>query len=213
MNLLGWMSMVVMAQAAGAGEVIRLPPPDTTGGATLSLSLAARRSVRSFGEEPLTVAQIGQLLWAAQGMTDAVRGLRTAPSSGALYPLETFVVLPEGVYWYNPRHHELALKIPRDQRKALQKAALNQGAVGDAPAVFVFAAVYERVAAKYKGRATRYVDMEAGHACQNLLLQAAAFNLGAVPVGAFHDDRIAELLKLPKEASPLYLVPVGYPKR
>ncbi|SCY81790.1 SagB/ThcOx family dehydrogenase [Desulfoluna spongiiphila] len=211
MTILSWVTMVVMAQSAG--DVIRLPRPDTAGGATLAMSLASRRSVRSFGEEPLTVAQIGQLLWAAQGMTDAVKGLRTAPSSGALYPLETFVVLPEGAYRYNPQHHELSLKIQGDLRHALQKAALNQRAVGDAPAVVVFAAVYERVAVKYKGRATRYVDMEAGHACQNLLLQAAALKLGAVPVGAFHDDRIGELLKLPKEASPLYLVPVGYPKR
>ena len=213
MNLLSWMTMVVMAQSAGAGDVVRLPQPDTVGGASLAMSLASRRSIRSFGSEPLTVAQIGQLLWAAQGITDAGKGLRTAPSSGALYPLETFVVLPEGVYRYNPQHHELSLKIQGDLRHALQKAALGQKVVGEAPAVFVFAAVYERVAVKYKGRATRYVDMEAGHACQNLLLQAAALELGGVPVGAFHDGRIAGLLKLPKEASPLYLVPVGYPNR
>jgi len=206
------MTMVVMTHSAGAGDVIQLPPPDTVGGATLAVSLAGRRSVRSFGSGTLTVAQIGQLLWATQGITDTRKGLRTAPSSGALYPLETFVVLPEGVYGYNPQQHELTCRIQGDLRKALQQAALGQRAVGEAPAVFVFAAVYERVAAKYKGRATRYVDMEAGHACQNLLLQATALELGGVPVGAFHDDRIAGLLKLPEDASPLYLVPVGYSK-
>lgn len=210
MDILGWLTMVLMTQPTGFGEVIRLPPPDTQGGAPLAQCLAGRRSIRSFASTPLTIVELGQLLWAAQGITEVGKGLRTAPSSGALYPLETYVVLPEGVYHYSPSGHGLTRVRRGDRRQGLRKAALGQRAVGEAPAVFVLAAVYERVAVKYKGRATRYVDMEAGHACQNLLLQAAALNLGGVPVGAFHDDRIAALLKLPKEAKPLYLVPIGH---
>ena len=136
--------------------------------------------------------------------------LGTAPSAGALYPLETYVALEQGVYHYDPRRHELKRVIEGDMRGKLQNAAWGQRAVGSAPAVFVFAAVHERTSVKYGKRATRYVDMEAGHACQNLLLQAVALGLGGVPVGAFRDDAVANVLKLDSNAAPLYLVPVGY---
>ena len=100
-----------------------------------------------------------------------------------------------------------------DRRRELQSAAFGQGAVGRAPAVFVFAAVYARTSVKYGDRATRYVDIETGHACQNLLLQATALGLVGVPVGAFVDERVAEVLRLENNTMPLYLVPVGYPLR
>jgi SagB-type dehydrogenase family enzyme len=125
--------------------------------------------------------------------------------------LKVYVVVPAGIYDYNPRQHELKRIIKGDKRPELQHAALGQEAIGSAPAVFVFTAVYERIAVKYGDRATRYVDIEIGHACQNLLLQATALNLAGVPVGAFNDARIADVLKLAKNEIPLYLVPIGYP--
>ena len=204
--------MVLMSQSMDFGDVVRLPQPTVKGEASLEESLAKRRSVREFTPKYLTVGQISQLLWAAQGITEKRWGLRTAPSAGALYPLETYVVLPAGVYHYNPHLHELKRTIEGDRRRDLQSAALGQGAVGNASAVFVFTAVYERMAVKYGDRAAQYVHMEAGHACQNLLLQATALSLGAVPMGAFSDERLADLLKLAKNETPLYLVPVGYPR-
>lgn len=210
MDFVGLIAVLAVAQSTGFGAVVSLTEPSVKGGTSLVESLAKRRSVRQFSDQPLSAEQIGQLLWAAQGITNKGWGLRTAPSAGALYPLETYVVFEQGVYHYNPRRHELKRVIEGDMRGKLQNAAWGQRAVGSAPAVFVFAAVHERTSVKYGKRATRYVDMEAGHACQNLLLQAAALGLGGVPVGAFRDDKVADVLKLDSNAAPLYLVPVGY---
>lgn len=211
MDIIGLITMALMVQSMDFGDVIRLPQPIVTGEASLEDTLAKRRSVREFISKQLTVEQISQLLWAAQGITEKRWGLRTVPSAGALYPLETYVVFPSGVYHYNPHLHELKRTMEGDRRRDLQSAALGQGAVGNASAVFVFTAVYERMAVKYGDRTVQYVHMEAGHACQNLLLQATALSLGAVPIGAFYDERIADVLKLVKNEIPLYLVPVGYP--
>ena len=210
MNLVGLIAVLAVAQSTGFGAVVSLPEASVEAGTSLVESLAKRRSVRQFSDQRLSAEQIGQLLWAAQGITKRGWGLRTAPSAGALYPLETYIVLEEGVYHYNPRRHELKRVIKGDTRRKLQNAAWGQRAVGSAPAVFVLAAVYERTSVKYGKRATRYVDMEAGHACQNLLLQAVALGLGGVPVGAFRDNAVGDVLKLDSDATPLYLVPVGY---
>lgn len=210
MNIMGLIPMVLFSQSMEMGETIHLPQANVKGGMSLEESIAKRRSIREFSSKPLPIEQIGQLLWAAQGITEKHRGLRSAPSAGALYPLETYVVLPAGIYHYNAERHELKRIKEGDRRLELQKAALDQEAVGSAPAVFVFAAMYERTAEKYRDRASRYVPSEAGHACQNMLLQATAQNLAGVPVGAFDDMRVAEIVKLAKNESPLYLVPVGY---
>ncbi|MCX7852381.1 MAG: SagB/ThcOx family dehydrogenase [Caldilineales bacterium] len=191
--------------------VIRLPEPRTRGPLSLEETLARRRSVRAYTPEPLTLAEIGQLLWAAQGITDP-EGRRTAPSAGARYPLEVYVVLPEAVYHYRPHPHELRLHLPGDRRPALYEAALAQEAVLTAPAVIVITAVYRRTAERYGAQRTpRYVHMEVGHAAQNVLLQAVGLGLGSVPIGAFYDDRVREVLALPAEHEPLYLLPVGHP--
>jgi SagB-type dehydrogenase family enzyme len=167
--------------------------------------------VREFKDEPLTLAELGQLLWAAQGVTNQY-GFRTAPSAGALYPLEVYAVTREGAYHYEPQGHRLTVHLEGDLRQALYEAALRQDPVLDAPVVFVIAAVYGRTAAKYGAeRSPRYVHLEAGHAAQNVLLQAVALNLGAVPIGAFYDERVQEVLKLPSDQQPLYLIPVGRP--
>jgi SagB-type dehydrogenase family enzyme len=210
MNFIGMISMVLISQSIDFGEIIHLPQANVKGAMSLEESIAKRRSIREFASKLLTIEQIGQLLWATQGITEKRMGLRAAPSAGALYPLETYVVLPAGIYHYNPERHELKRVIEGDRRLELQKAALDQEAIGSAPAVIVIAAVYERTSKKYEDRASRYVHIEAGHACQNLLLQATAQNLAGVPIGAFNDKRVADIVKMAKNESPLYLVPVGY---
>ncbi|MCX7635950.1 MAG: SagB/ThcOx family dehydrogenase [Syntrophales bacterium] len=190
---------------------ITLPAPNPEGKISLERVMRGRASVRSFTTSLLTREEISQLLWSLQGITRSW-GARTAPSAGALFPLEVYVVLPEGVFHYAPRPHQLTRTKAGDLRAPLARAALGQDCVRSAPAVFVIAAVYERTAKKYGSRAERYVLMEAGHAAQNLLLQATALGLGAVPVGAFHDEQVARVLDLPTPCAPLYLLPVGRPE-
>ncbi|MBI1737811.1 MAG: SagB/ThcOx family dehydrogenase [Acidobacteria bacterium] len=195
-----------------AGERIALPQPTRAGRIALEEALARRRSVREFAAKPLTEIELGQLLWAAQGVTHP-EGYRTAPSAGALYALEVYVATAQGVFRYDPRRHALLRHSGSDLRPALYRAALEQESVRDAPAVFVIAAVYERIAQKYGAqRAPRYVHMEAGHAAQNLLLETVALDLGAVPVGAFDDARVHAALSLPADHRPVYLIPVGHPR-
>ncbi len=192
-------------------QTIQLPTPRLKGTLTLEEALLQRRSVREFTEEQLSLAEIGQLLWAAQGITNPA-GYRTAPSAGALYPLEVYVITQEGTYHYLPQGHHLSTHLQGDLRPELHAAALQQDAVLNAPAVFIITAVYERTEKKYgKERSPRYVQLEAGHAAQNLLLQATALDLGAVPIGAFDDDKVKEALSLPADQQPLYLIPVGHP--
>jgi SagB-type dehydrogenase family enzyme len=201
-----------LASATSTPTVIELPEPRLKGTLTLEETLAKRRSVRKFNDVELTQAEIGQLSWAAQGITHPA-GMRTAPSAGALYPLELYVVTPSGTYHYEPEGHRLTLVLEGDARPALHEAALGQEAVLEAPAVFVITAIYERTAQKYgEERSPRYVHLEAGHAAQNLLLQAVALDLGAVPMGAFYDEDVQKVLELPPDHAPLYLIPVGHPQ-
>ena len=194
--------------------VIDLPKPKLNGQALLPQLLQQRRSVREYRDAPLSLHEIGQLLWAAQGITHA-RGLRTAPSAGALYPLELYLVagnvtgLEAGVYHYQLQHHRLAQHLAGDKRQPLAKAAYMQSWLADAPAIVIFTADYQRTRKKYGQRAERYVHMEVGHAAQNLFLQAEDLDLGTVVVGAFFDEDVAELLQMPAELVPLALMPVG----
>jgi len=190
--------------------VIELPLPTRISEMDLEEALGNRRSVREYADQPLTTTEIGQLLWAAQGITDE-RGYRTAPSAGALYPLDIYLLTAAGVYQYDPLHHRLLAVGQDDARPALYQASLEQEPVRQAPAVFVLTAVYARTAQKYgEERSPRYVHMEAGHAAQNLLLEATALGLGAVPIGAFHDQQVQEALGLGGDHQPLYLIPVGH---
>jgi SagB-type dehydrogenase family enzyme len=188
---------------------VALPAPTRTGQMSLEECLRRRRSVREFSTRPLTEQQLGQLLWAAQGISGP-EGLRTAPSAGALYGLEIYAATAEGFYRYVPEAHQLEIQSEEDLRPALCRAALDQESVLVAGAVFVIAAVYDRLAGKYgEERSVRYAHLEAGHAAQNLLLQGAALGLGSVPMGAFRDGQVQRVLSLPPEQSPLYLIPVG----
>jgi SagB-type dehydrogenase family enzyme len=206
--------MVAGGSPAVARESLRLPEPAVTGERSLEELLQQRRSVRDYRFAALAVADLGQLLWAAQGITHPA-GLRTAPSAGARYPLELYVVagdvtgLPAGVYHYRPDGHRLDGLRGGDLRAPLAQAAHAQDWLRDAAAVVVFAADYARTTRKYGDRGVRYVHMEVGHAAQNLLLQAQALGLATVVVGAFDDDALARLLRLPDDVQPLALLPVG----
>jgi len=199
---------------AQPSENVALPEPSVTGSNTLEQLLAQRRSIRDYHTATLKLAEIGQLLWAAQGITH-LQGLRTAPSAGALYPLELYVVtgriegLAQGVYHYEPRHHQLMKTSDGDLRDALTRAASSQGWIKPAPAIIVFTADYERTTRKYGKRGIRYVHIEVGHAAQNLFLQSESLGLATVVVGAFNDDEVARVLRLPADMQPLLLMPVG----
>ena len=197
-------------------RVIRLPSPRSESKTSVETALRERRSVREFQKEALTLAEVSQLLWATQGITPP-EGRRTAPSAGALYPLEVLLVagkegaVPAGLYRYRPHEHDLVCVAEGDRRAKLAAAALEQEWLADAPVTIVITAVYERTARKYRQRAERYVHMEVGHAAQNLHLQAVALDLGTVVVGAFVDAEVKRVLALADNEQPLCLMPVGKP--
>ncbi len=206
---------------------LKLPAPNLDGKCSVEKALAARRSVRAFKDDSLTLANLSQLVWAAQGITQKMDappgwswgvwqgGKRTAPSAGALYPLELYVVagrvegLKPAVYKYKPQTNELLHISDGDKRNALATAALGQAWIADAPCVLVVGADYTRTEVKYGERTARYVHIEAGHAVENLCLQAVALNLGAAMVGAFNDDNVKKVVGMADEEHPLAIVPVG----
>ena len=198
------------ASTGTPGPLVGLPAPRTAGLVTLEEALGQRRSARSFTPQSLTLEEISQLLWAAQGITSSWGG-RTAPSAGALYPLEVYVADGARLSRYIPDGHQLEVGAEGDLRADLAHAAHDQTPVAEAPAVFAITAVPSRTEIKYGDRALRYVYLEAGHAAQNLLLQAAVLGLGGVPIGAFDDAEVAGLLHLPEGEVPIYLIPVGHP--
>ena len=188
-----------------------LLPPRPSGPVSLEETLSQRRSMREFTSRPLTMQEISQLLWAAQGIT-ASWGGRTSPSAGGLYPLELYVVTRAEYGHYLPREHSLELLAEGDLRGVVAAAARGQSAVRTAPLIVLIAAVYGRTTRTYGSQGTRFVALEAGHAAENLLLQAVALGLGAVPIGSLDDERMADSLRLPGEHTPLYLVAVGHPR-
>jgi SagB-type dehydrogenase family enzyme len=198
----------------GNNSNLTLPTPLYESQTSLEKALQTRRSVRTYSLEPLSLAEVSQLLWAAQGLTHP-NGLRTAPSAGALYPLDIYLLagnvtgLSGGIYHYQPGDHTLVLMSTEDKRQDLYQAALQQSPVKDAPIVFVISAVYERTTGKYGQRGIRYVHMEVGHAAQNIYLQAESLGLGTVFIGAFHEDEVKEALNLGGEEINLGLMPVG----
>ena len=201
-----------------AGAAIPLPTPRQEGQVSLEQALLIRRSIREYTDESLKLDEVSQLLWAAQGITDD-GGHRTAPSAGALYPLEIYLLagnidgLNAGVYRYLPSSHNLLLVASGDRRTDLHSAALGQEPVKAAPAVIVFAAVYERTERKYGDRAPQYVHIEVGSAAQNVYLQATALDLGTVFIGAFYDEQVKDAIGLAGDEEPLGLMPVGRVRR
>lgn len=190
--------------------MIDLPAPDRTGSVPLETVLAARRSRREFAPGDVDLATLGQVLWAAQGITGD-DGRRAAPAAGNRGALETYAATGRGLYRYDARRHSLETVREGDLRGDLAAATGGQECVATAQAVLVFGVVEERTRSKYGDRARRYVHFEAGHAVQNALLQAEALGLHAVPVGAFDDDALAAICGMAEDERPLYMVPFGRP--
>ena len=218
--LLAWMVLTaacasqaptaLLEQTSRYDESIELPEPDTDGEMTLEAAISARRSQRDFAERDLSRAELGQLLWAAQGITDDT-GHRAAPSAGALYPLELYVVTADSVAHYLPPRHELEARDSPDLRGDLADAAFAQEFVGEAPAIIIVTMVPSRTETKYGALGEGYAMLEAGHATQNLLLQVAALDLAATSVGGVDPSQLQDLLALPPDHEPVYVIPVGQP--
>jgi SagB-type dehydrogenase family enzyme len=178
------------------------------GATSLDRALATRRSIRTFSGAP-SVAQTSQLLWAAQGVSDETRGLRTAPSAGGLHPLELYLARADGVFRYLPGRHALVKTNGADRRGAIAKASLDQEVVRTAPALVVMVGRPSILRPKYGDRAERFLFLEAGHAAQNFLLEATALELAATPVGAFDDEALRNAIDAGKDVTPLYVLPFG----
>lgn len=194
---------------------ITLPAPDRTGKVSIEETLQQRRSVRDYEDVSLSLKEISQLAWSAQGITDEATGFRTAPSAGATFPMEVYLIItntadvPDGVYRYNCRTHKLEKKIDGDLREELFNAALRQPSIINAPVVMIITGVLARTEQRYGQRALRYVYMEAGHVAQNVYLQGVALDVGTVVIGAFYDDRVSDVLQLEDGEYPLYIMPLG----
>ena len=198
-------------------EFFLLPEPSKKGRISLEESIFLRKSVREFSDQPLTLEELSQILWASQGKVKS--GRRSAPSAGALYPLEIYVVsgnietINPGIYRYDFKRHGLSKILEGDRRSSLASAALGQYWVKNAAVDVILTAIFERTTAKYGERGVRYVFIEAGHVAQNILLQAVSLGLGAVPVGAFYDEEVRKTLNLPQEEKPVYIIPIGREKQ
>ena len=205
---------------ARQGRFIQLPTPAFDGTVSVERAIKERRTIRDFRPRPLNMAQLSQLLWSAQGITDEKKGLRAAPSGGARYPLDVYAVvgdggvegLEPGVYCYHPSKHTIELVTTGDKRRDVAGSSLGQVWMATAPVIFVITAEYERITRKYAERGVRYAQIEVGHVGQNIFLQSVALGLGAGIVGAFGDDEVAKAIGAPKKHEPLIIMPVGYTK-
>jgi SagB-type dehydrogenase family enzyme len=194
---------------------IKLPAPALDSDFSVEKALESRRSVRRFKDESVTIQDVGQILWSAQGITHQERGYRTSPSAGATFPLEIYLAagkvegLAPGLYHYVPADHHLVKIGSEDLRAELSAAALRQTSVRDGAFVVIIAARFERTTGRYGERGIKYVHMEVGHAGQNIHLQAESLGLGTVVIGAFNDEEMQKVLDLPSGLVPLYLMPLG----
>ncbi len=199
---------------------IPLPKPSLDGKLSVEKAIKERRTVRDFKDRLLSLNHLSQLLWAAQGTTDPNGMKRAAPSAGALYPLDIYVIVGEkgvnrieaGVYHYLPKAHEIFPISKGDRRKEVASASLRQNWMAQAPLLFIITAEYKRITWKYGERGLRYALIEVGHAGQNLFLQVEAMGLGAGIVGAFNDEEVSKVAGLPPKHEPLLIMPVGYKK-
>lgn len=213
--VIAWLGAGYLAaqqEAPKSAERVALPAAAREGRVSLEEALAKRHSVREYTDKTLSEKELGQLLWAAQGV-NRPDGHRTAPSANARYPLELYVATPSGFFHYEPREHQLERRAPGDIRPVISKAARGQKQILQSPAVFIFTAVFERMSKTPDDpRAARSIHLEAGHAAQNLLLQAVVLGLGGVPMGGFDDAQLREGLSLPADRRPVYMVAVGQPR-
>jgi len=206
------------------GEIIKLPQPRYKSDFSIEECLLLRRSIREYKKEPLTLAEVSQILWAAYGINEEIDnppaylrgGLKTAPSAGALYPLEIYLVagevtgLEKGVYKYITEDHALQKVQDGDIRADLCNAGLDQDMIEDAPADLVFSGIYSRTTIRYGERGRlKYVPIDVGHAGQNVYLQAIALGIGTCAIGAFDDEMVKMVMEFPEEEEPMYIMPLG----
>jgi len=197
---------------------MRLPDPQLDGGVSLEKAIRVRRTVRSFDGKTLSLHQLSQLLWSAQGITEQGGFKRAAPSAGALYPMDIYAVvgagcvegLDPGVYRYEPDAHSISPGRGKDARGDVANASLRQTWMAGAPLNLVITAEYSRIMGKYGKRGIRYAMIEAGHIGQNIFLQAQVMGLAAGIVGAFEDDELIRVMGIKETHEPLLVMPVGY---
>ncbi len=201
-----------------AAERLVLAPGPHAPGADLWACLQARRSLRKYRDRPLSLEELTALVWAAQGvtLTSPPYLLRTAPSAGALYPVETYLAVhrvtgvAQGVWHLNIPDFALELLNQGDCRRPLVEACLSQQFMGSGAVAFIWTGILNRAMNKYRERAIRYLFLDAGHICQNLMLAATALGLGCCPVGAFFDEEVERLTQVDGvEEVALYLAAVG----
>jgi len=192
-------------------KIIQLTDPNLTGTVSFEEALARRRSVREFSTQPLRRSQIGQLAWAGQGVTDAQRGLRTAPSAESLYPMELFIATNEGLFIYRPTEHSLQLTMEEDIRGELARATLTPDPVATAPCSIIVGGYTRRIVSRVGDRARTFVALEAGHIAQNIQLQAVCMGLGSVPIGGIDAAAVRKICRMSRELDPLYVICIGYP--
>jgi len=199
---------------------IELDSPSNEGGKPLWTAIRQRRSIRNFKDQPLKKEHLSQLLWATQGVTKREMDFefRASPSAGALYPVETYIVIHNvanidpGVYHYGVKKHELEQLKKGDFRLQIAQAALDQDMAYAANAVFAWTAVFQRSKWKYEQRAYRYVYLDAGHIGQSLALAAVSLDLGTCQIAALYDEEVNSLLEIDGEdESVLYMSVVGHP--
>jgi len=191
--------------------IIQLTDPNLKGPVSLEEALSRRRSVRQFSTEPVKRSQISQLAWAGQGITEPQRGLRTAPSAGAIYPIELLFAMPEGLFVYRPADHSLMQLGDQDIRNNLATAASMAESVAGAGCDIIVAGAVRKLTGQFKDKARTYMHMEAGHIAQNIQLQAVCLDLGSVTVGGFNTKEVRKVCKLRRDLEPLYIISVGYP--
>lgn len=202
-----------MAQTEASSRII-LPKPLFMGKISTEEALKRRRSIREYQDKPLTVQEISQLLWAAQGITGEY-SIRTAPSAGALYPIEIYLVagrvdgLAAGIYRYHPKGHELLKVAEGDKRGELYLASLRQESLRDGAASVVIAAVYRRTTRKYGERGIMYVHYEVGGIAENIYLQSVSLDIGTVFLGAFDDEMVKKIVNMAEGEDPLAIMPLG----
>ena len=188
---------------------IQLPKPQLKGIKSLEECIYERESVRHYKDKKIEIEKISQILWSAQGKKGYKR---TVPSAGATYPLEIYVTLKDkGYFHYNFEKHILEFISDKDLSKKLAGASWDQNFIAEAYMNIIICAIFSRTTQRYGQRGIRYVFIEVGHCAQNVHLEAVALGLASVPIGAYEDDRVKEVLNLPKKVEPLYIIPLAYP--
>ncbi len=189
---------------------IKLPKPILKGNKSLEECIYERESVRKYQDRVIEIEKVSQILWAAQGKKGQKR---TVPSAGATYPLEIYVTLNDkGYFHYDFEDHVLKLVSEENISKNLTEESWNQTFIEEAYLNILICADYSRTTQRYGERGIRYVYMEVGHCAQNIHLEAIALGLVSVPIGAFQDQNIKDVMRLPSNIDPLYIIPIGYPR-